>query len=191
MTVVEHGHGGILRDACRDGPKDPRAERTNSRPRELQWWCRRCARLVAVGAQRPRRTLRRILSRHRSFRRDRSNRRVVLPGRRRCATTIPGLSTLAGSNACLTAAYRSSASGEYVEGNSSLRARPSPCSPDNDAPYSATEAPAAGRNSRKTVVPPGLSSGRLIRMCRHTSLKCPYGSPVTPKSFISESNTRR
>ena len=49
-------------------------------------------------------------------------------------TSTPGFSTPAGSNASLTRPNSSMAAAEYITGSSSLRVRPSPCSPDSDPP---------------------------------------------------------
>jgi len=58
------------------------------------------------------------------------------------------LSTLPGSKIALTAAMTSMASAEYMAGSSSLRARPSPCSPDIEPPYVPTSCAAATTNRR-------------------------------------------
>ena len=50
------------------------------------------------------------------------------------ATRTPGLSRLSGSKMCLTEPISAMAWGEYIRPSSSLRARPSPCSPDIDPP---------------------------------------------------------
>src|SRR5450755_3309167 len=54
--------------------------------------------------------------------------------RGRGRTPTPGLSTPAGLKTSLTRPNRAIAAGEYITGSSSLRARPSPCSPDSDPP---------------------------------------------------------
>ncbi len=100
-------------------------------------------------------------------------------GRRRSAssgrgrTSTPGLSRSAGSSRCLNAPNAASASGEYITGSSSLRARPSPCSPDSDPPCAATRCAASVRNWRMTPGPPGRSSGKSIRTWMQPSPKCP------------------
>ena len=55
---------------------------------------------------------------------------------------------LPGSKTALTAAMVSMASGEYMKGSNSLRARPSPCSPDIEPPNLATNCAAATVNCR-------------------------------------------
>ena len=57
-------------------------------------------------------------------------RRSASNGRGR--TSTPGLSRSRGSRTALTAAMAAMASGEYISGSTSDRARPSPCSPDID-----------------------------------------------------------
>ncbi len=56
----------------------------------------------------------------------------------RGSTITPGFSSPRGSNRALNAANASMAAAEYMIGNSSPRARPSPCSPDSEPPYPAT-----------------------------------------------------
>ena len=50
----------------------------------------------------------------------------------------------------LERAERVHAAGEYITGSSSLRARPSPCSPDSDPPCEVTRCAASARNRRIT-----------------------------------------
>ena len=52
------------------------------------------------------------------------------------------------SKIALTAAIAPMASAEYMAGSSSLRARPSPCSPDIEPPYLPTSSAAAVTNVR-------------------------------------------
>ena len=63
-------------------------------------------------------------------------------------TMTPGFSSPSGSNRALNAANASIACREYMIGSSSLRARPSPCSPDSEPPYPATRWAASVRNGR-------------------------------------------
>ena len=65
-------------------------------------------------------------------------------------TSTPGLSRSAGSKIALTAANNSIAAREYMIGSSSLRARPSPCSPEQEPPCATTSAAASSMKSRKT-----------------------------------------
>ena len=105
-------------------------------------------------------------------------------GRRRSASTAlgrtitPGLRTSCGSNSALTCSNSEMASGEYMTGSSSERARPSPCSPDSEPPYLATSSAASVMKVRSTE--PDVSSGMSMRRCTHPSPKCPYGRPSTP-----------
>ena len=77
-------------------------------------------------------------------------------GRRRSAsrgcgdTRTPGLSRSFGSNSAFTAPNNSMAAGEYMIGSSSLRARPSPCSPEHEPPCFTTRCAASNMNCRNT-----------------------------------------
>ncbi len=98
-------------------------------------------------------------------------------GRRRSAstaagrTTTPGLSRSSGSNSALNRSMSRIASGEYMSGSSSDRARPSPCSPDSDPPWYATSRAASVMKVRSTE--PDVSIGMSIRRCTQPSPKCP------------------
>ncbi len=106
-------------------------------------------------------------------------------------TRTPGLSRSSGSNTPLTWANRSMASAEYISGSSSDRARPSPCSPENDPPCEATSVAASNMNDRNSSLPPAASSGKSMRTWMQPSPKCPYGTPSSPFSRSSASNSRR
>ncbi|CPU64600.1 Uncharacterised protein [Mycobacteroides abscessus] len=105
-------------------------------------------------------------------------------GRRRSSstalgrTTTPGFMTSCGSNSALNRSMSAIASGLYMTGSSSERARPSPCSPESEPPYFATSSAASSMNVRSTD--PDASSGMSMRRCTHPSPKCPYGRPSTP-----------
>ena len=71
-----------------------------------------------------------------------------------------------------------------MSGSSSLRARPSPCSPDSEPPYPATRRAASSTNARYRERPRSGSlpaaKGKSMRTCRQPSPKCPYGTPLQP-----------
>ncbi len=98
-------------------------------------------------------------------------------GRRRSAssgrgsTTTPGLSRSSGSSRCLNPRKSASACGEYISDSSSLRARPSPCSPDREPPCRVTSS--AARVTKERSAEPSRSSGRSIRTCTQPSPKWP------------------
>ena len=63
------------------------------------------------------------------------------------STITPGFMTLSGSKTFLTLPNSPMVRCEYMSGSSSLRARPSPCSPDIEPPKPATSRPAASMKS--------------------------------------------
>ena len=83
----------------------------------------------------------------------------------------PRAESPAGSHACLTAAKRASQRSSDINGSSSDRARPSPCSPDNEPPRSRSFSAQATRNSRNAPGPPEKS--KSIRTCMQPSPKWP------------------
>ena len=56
---------------------------------------------------------------------------------------IPGFNRFAGSKIALNSPNAAIAAGEYISGRNSLRALPSPCSPDSDPPYRTTSVAAS------------------------------------------------
>ena len=78
-----------------------------------------------------------------------------------------------------------------MSASSSLRARPSPCSPDSDPPSPTTSLAASRRKLRKTPAPSGCSSRKSRRAWTQPSPKCPYGMQVRPYPATKASNARR
>ena len=130
---------------------------------------RRCGRPGTCRRRRsgaPRRTGRRRRGSRRSRARGASGRAC---GTRRSAssgagsTSTPGLSRSSGSKMRLDRGRTASiASAEYMTGSSSLRARPSPCSPDIEPPYAADQLRRVD-HERAVAAPARSRSGKSMR----------------------------
>ena len=77
--------------------------------------------------------------------------------------------------------------GGYIRGSSSLRARPSPCSPERDPPWAATRSATSSAMRRTAATAPGARRSMSGRTCRHPTLAWPYQTDGTP----SRSRTAR
>ena len=71
------------------------------------------------------------------------------------ATRTPGLRIRPGSRAAFRRANAAMASGGYMRGRSSLRSRPSPCSPESDPPSRATRSATSSEMRRIAARAPG------------------------------------
>ena len=90
----------------------------------------------------------------------------------------------------LEAANAAIVSGGYMRGSSSLRSRPSPCSPDNDPPFWATRSATSSAMRRSMATAPVRRRSIIGRMCRHPTLACPYQTALT-SSRASTARTSR
>ena len=88
------------------------------------------------------------------------------------STSTPGFSRPVGSQIALTSANSASDCASYISGNSSERARPSPCSPDSEPPYARRAVAPATRNSRNRLRP-AASNSKSMRAWTHPSPKWP------------------
>ncbi len=117
---------------------------------------------------------------------------VVGRGRRRStangsgSTMIPGLSRPALSQIAFHSPNAASIAGLNWRASSSLRARPSPCSPLSVPPCATTRSAARSMNARKRASPPGASSPKPTRRWMQPSPKWPY---VTPRRSASRSRS--
>ena len=97
---------------------------------------------------------------------------------------IPGLSRPAPSQIAFHSPNAASIAGLNWRASSSLRARPSPCSPLSVPPCATTRSAARPMNARKRASPPGASSPKPTRRWMQPSPKWPY---VTPRRSASRS----
>ncbi len=80
--------------------------------------------------------------------------------------------------------------GGYIRGSSSLRRRPSPCSPESEPPLAATRSATSSAIRRTDATAPGRRRSTRGRMWRHPTLAWPYQTAGIP-SRASTARTAR
>ncbi len=86
--------------------------------------------------------------------------------------TVPGLSSQSGSNARFTSRNSSQTSSPYSFLFHCVRARPSPCSPETEPPYSTTRSVTASATASNWFSPAGLLVSTSGRMCMQPGPAC-------------------